>query len=141
MDTPAEPAASNRNTHKRTHDVGFITSAWTWFVRNTNRGVTLADDHIAWTFDNREDSAWLSSVDEVRLQTAVGWRKPNRICEITFRDGYKLFVTDTNDYMVSTAAQRAAYDAFVRDLHARLVAAAPTRDRPPIVFRAGWSAK
>jgi hypothetical protein len=72
MDTPAEPTASNRDTDKRTYDVGFTTSAWTWFVRNTNRGVRLADDHIAWTFDNREDSAWLSSIDEVRLQTAVG---------------------------------------------------------------------
>jgi hypothetical protein len=72
MDTPAEPTASNRDTHKRTHDVGFITSAWTCFVRNTHRGVTLADDHIAWTFDNQEDSAWLDSIDEVRLQTAVG---------------------------------------------------------------------
>jgi hypothetical protein len=72
MDTPAEPTTSNRDTHKRTHDVGFTTSAWTWFVRNTTRGVTLADDHIAWTFDNQEDSAWLRSIDEVRLQTAVG---------------------------------------------------------------------
>jgi hypothetical protein len=72
MDTLGEPAANNHNTHRRTHDVGFTTSAWTWFVRNANRGVTLADDHIAWTFDNREDSAWLSSIDEVRLQTAVG---------------------------------------------------------------------
>jgi hypothetical protein len=39
MDTPAAPAASNRDPRQRSRDVGFMTSASTWLVRNTNRGV------------------------------------------------------------------------------------------------------
>lgn len=127
---------------KCTHDVHFTTSARPSFMHTANRGVTIAgDDQIAWTFDGKPDAAPFRNIVEVCLQTAPGGHRLVRICQITFADGYKLLVSNGNAFALPTEAQRAAYRGFIRDLHARLAAHAAVRDRPPIVFKAGFAAK
>lgn len=115
----------------------FTTSERSWFIYNAYRGVALASDHIAWSFSNKDDSAWYNSIVEVRLQTGGNWIGPIGICEITFADRYRLLVTNSNALGNPVAAQRAAYRDFLYDLHTRLVAHAATRERPPIAFNAG----
>jgi hypothetical protein len=99
--------------------------------------VTLASDHIAWTFSNKDDSAWYKSIVAVRLQTGGSWVKHIGICEITFADGYRLLATNADASGTPADVQRAAYRDFVYDLHAQLVAHAATRERPPIAFHGG----
>jgi len=60
------------------------------------------------------------------------------MCEISFADGYKLTVTDANQFGVASDAQRAPYRDFVRDLHARLAAHAGARSGARIAFTAGY---
>lgn len=141
MDTPAEPATDEPAADKRTHDVRFTTSARPSFMHTANRGVTLADDGITWTFDGKRDGAPFKNIVEVCLQTAPGGHRLVRICQITFADGFKLMVTNGNAFALPTEAQRAAYRGFMHDLHTRLAAHAAVRDRPPIVFKAGFAAR
>jgi hypothetical protein len=75
-DHTTEVAAGEADTSARTHDVYFRTSERLWFFYNAYRGVTLAADHIAWTFNNKDDSAWYRSIVEVRLQTGGRWLNP-----------------------------------------------------------------
>jgi hypothetical protein len=51
------PAAEQSAVDKRTHDVHFTTSARESLMHAANRGVTIAADHIAWTFDDKPDAA------------------------------------------------------------------------------------
>jgi hypothetical protein len=148
MDTSAvsEPAPTEAATGEadadasaRTHDVFFTTSKRNRFFYNAYRGVTLASDHVAWTFNNKDDSAWYKSIVEVRLQTGGSWVKPISICEITFADGYRLLVNNGNALGTPTDVQRTAYRDFVYDLHARLRAHAATRERQPIAFKSGFT--
>lgn len=143
MDTPAaaEQPAAPRAADTRTHDVFFTTSARPSFMHATNCGVTLAADHIAWTFDGKGDAAPFKNIVEVCLQTGAGGHRFVRICQITFADRYQLMVTNGNAFAVPTEAQRAAYRGFMRDLHGRLAAHAAVRDRPPIEFKAGFTAR
>jgi hypothetical protein len=134
-----EAAAGEADASARTHDVFFTTSERRWFFYNAYRGVTLASDHIGWTFSNKDDSAWYNSIVEVRLQTGGSWIRPIGICEITLADSYRLLVTNGNALGTPTETQRAAYRDFVYDLHARLVAHAATRERPPIAFNGGYT--
>jgi hypothetical protein len=128
-------------TGQRKHDVCFTTSARPSFMGNAHRGVTIASDHIAWTLDGKGDAAPFKNVVAVCLQTAPGAHRFLRICEITFADRYKLLATNGNEFGVPTEPQRAAYRDFMHDLHARLIAHAATRDRPPIAFTVGLAAK
>src|SRR5690554_872842 len=103
MDTSAasnpnstESANGEADTSARIHDVFFTTSKRCWFFNNAHSGITLASDHIAWTVDNKIDSAWYKSIVAIRLQTGGSWMKPIGICEITFADGYRLIVTNAN---------------------------------------------
>ena len=135
--TTAEAATGEAEVSARTHDVFFTTSQRSWFSSKAQRGVTLAADHIAWTFSNKNDSAWYKSIVEVRLETGGSWAKPVCVCGITFADGYRLLATNGTASGTPTDDQRAAYRDFVYDLHARLVAHAATRERPPIAFHGG----
>jgi hypothetical protein len=137
----AEPTAAERTTDQRKHDVYFTTSARQSFMHTANRGVTIADDHIAWTFDGKPDAAPFKNIVEVCLQTAPGGHRLVRICQITFADGYRLLVSNGNAFALPTQAQRAAYRGFMHDLHARLAAHAAVRDGAPIVFKAGFAAR
>jgi hypothetical protein len=141
MDTPAEHTADAPATATRTHDVYFTTSARQSFMHTANRGVTLAADHIAWTFDGKRDGAPFKNIGEICLQTAPGGHRLVRICQITFADGFKLLVSNGNAFALPTEAQRAAYRGFMHDLHTRLAAHAAVRDRPPIAFKAGFAAR
>jgi hypothetical protein len=146
MDEPAkqsvaEPTADARATDKRTHDVHFTTSARESLMHAANRGVTVAGDHIAWTFDGKGDAAPFKNIVEICLQTAPGGRRLVRICQITFADRFKLMVTNGNAFAIPTEAQRAAYRGFMYDLHGRLAAHAAVREGPPIEFKSGFKAK
>ena len=147
MDTPAakhnarEPTPDERAAGARKHDVRFTTSMRESFMHTANRGVTLAPEHIAWTFDGKPDSAPFKNIVEVCVQKGPGAHRFIRICQITFADRFKLLVTDGNEFAIPTEAQRTAYRGFMHDLHARLAAHAAVRDGPPIAFTAGFAAK
>ncbi len=103
-------------------------------LRNGDNGVTLGEDGIGWISDGRMDGAKLSAIAAVHMQSGGDWRNPLSQCIIHFRDGYRLTVTDGNGYGVADSAQAATFDAFVRDLHARLAALPSTS----AVFTAGY---
>jgi hypothetical protein len=63
----------------------------------------------------------------VHLQTGGDWREPTSLCKITFADGYKLVVVNSDD------ERRPLYRQFVRDLHNRLAAL-----RTTAVFTCGY---
>jgi hypothetical protein len=113
MQTPAPSNESHHALYIRTGDAGF-------YLRNDNRGVTLTDTRINWTFDGREDSAPFTNIRSVHLQTGGDWRNPIGICRITFADGYALIVTNADSGGSPDDAQRPLYRDFVRDLGARL---------------------
>jgi len=102
-----------------------------------NRGVTLSDERIDWTFEGRADAARLDAIVEVHLQTGAAWMEdgPAAMCRITFRDGYTLMISDVDKSGVKDAAQAGAYRGFVRDLHARLA-----KFNSPARFTAGYGA-
>jgi hypothetical protein len=102
-----------------------------------NRGVTLSDERIDWTFEGRADAARLDSIVEVHLQTGGAWMEegPAAMCRITFRDGYTLTISDVDKSGFKDAAQADAYRGFVHDLHARLAKQGSTAR-----FTAGYGA-
>ena len=87
-----------------------------------NRGVTLSDERLDWTFDGRADAARLDSIAQVHLQTGGAWMEEGLIamCRITFRDGRTLSVSDVDQAGLKDDARAGTYCAFVRDLHGRL---------------------
>jgi hypothetical protein len=139
MTTPAaDSRASDRSTPERTHDVYLTTSTGRFYISNPNRGVTLKDDQIVWTFDGKVDGAPFKNIVEVHLQSGGSWQKPINLCQIAFADRYKLIVTNGNELGIPNDEQRARYRDFVHDLHARLAAHAAARSGLPITFSAGY---
>jgi hypothetical protein len=118
---------------ERRHDVYFITSAQGFSFRNSNCGVTVRDDGLAWVHDERQDEVNFSNIVAVHLQTGGDWRNPLNICEITLRDGYKLTVTSGGSLGSFEEAQAPIFRAFIQDFHDRLVVAG----RTDIAFTAG----
>jgi hypothetical protein len=104
-----------------------------WTIRN--RGITLSDERIDWAIDGRADAARLDSIVEVTLRTGGAWIEegPTATCQIAFRDGYALIVSDANTAGFKDEAQARPYRDFVRDLHARLA-----RCRTTARFTAGY---
>lgn len=98
-----------------------------FYFRNSNHGVTLTAERINWTFGGITDGAPFQNVSAVHLQTGGDWREPTNLCTITFADGYKLVVVNSDD------ARRPIYRDFVRDLHSRLAAV-----QTSIVFTSGY---
>jgi hypothetical protein len=93
------------------------------YFRNSNHGVTLTAERINWTFDDKDDGAPYQNIRQVHLQTGGDWRDPVNICTITFADGYKLVVLNSNEYGAGADNERRpVYRAFVHDLLARLAA-------------------
>jgi hypothetical protein len=113
MQTPIPSGESHHELYIRTGNAGF-------YVRNDNRGVTLTDDRINWTFDSQEDGGPYTNIRNVHLQTGGDWRNPIGICRITFADGHVLIVTNADVRGSPDDAQRPLYREFVRDLAARL---------------------
>ncbi len=118
----------------RFHDVFFITSAKKFYFVNENRGITLTNTHIKWTFDGRPDEASLTNIVSVRLVTAGDWRNAVAQCQITFADGYFLTASNGSSSGLPSDKQTLPYQEFVRDLHRRLIAAG----RDTITFTAGY---
>ena len=87
-----------------------------FYFGNSNHGVTLTAERINWTFEGIADGAPFHNIRTVHLQTGGDWREPTNLCTITFADGYKLVVVNSDD------ARRPVYRNFVRDLHSRLAA-------------------
>ena len=87
-----------------------------FYFRKSNHGVTLTAERINWTFGGKTDGAPFHNIRGVHLQTGGNWREPTNLCTITFADGYKLVVVNSDD------ARRPVYRDFVRHLHSRLAA-------------------
>jgi len=105
------------------------------FVWAPDHGVTLTDEAIAWTADDREQQARLRDIAEVHLQTGSVGQNIIANCRIRFSDGSTLLISSNTPHGLESAAQDDLYAAFVQDLHARLAA---IKDAG-IVFSAGFS--
>jgi len=105
------------------HAVYLMTGNTGLHFRNENCGVTLSADRIDWIAERTPSSAALTDIVSVHLQSGGHWNKAVRHCRIRFADGSFLLVTDGDDRGLADPAQTPIYRAFVRDLHARLVAA------------------
>ena len=134
--TKPPTAKSTRRAHVRCllHHVGERRSC----CYTANRGVTLAPDAIAWTFDGKADSAPFKNIVEVWCRRARAARlNPSGICAITFADRYRA-AGDQRQRVRNP--DRCAAGGLPR-LHARPACAprahAAVRERPPIAFRAG----
>ncbi len=104
-----------------------------FYFRNANHGVSLTAERINWTFDDKSDGAPYQNIRSVHLQSGGDWRDPVNTCLITFADGYKLALTNSNDTGAGADEERRpVYRDFVRDLHGRLAAS-----RISIKFTAG----
>jgi len=129
MPTPSSAAErKNYNLYVRAGEAKF---SW----RNPEPGVSLSDDGIAWSADDRQPEARLSDIAEVHLQTGSIGQNIIASCRLRFRDGSTLLVASNNGYGLQDDAHDKAYCAFVQDLHARLAAGKET----PIAFTAGFS--
>ncbi len=130
MQTPS--SAAQRKNYALYFRLGTAKFSW----RNSEPGVTLSDDAIAWTADGRQRQARLSDIAEVHLQTGSIGQNTIASCRLRFHDGSTLLVASNNGYGLQDDTHDRVYCAFVQDLHARLAA----RTATPIAFTAGFSA-
>lgn len=121
MQTPAPLSESHYDLNLRAGRNGGF------FSRTSDRGVTLTAARIDWTFKGKSDGAPLHNICAVHLQTGGDWREPTSLCTVTFADGYKLVVVNSDH------ARRPLYRQFVLDLHKRLTAL-----RTTAVFTSGY---
>ncbi len=98
-----------------------------------DRGITLGADRLSCNANGLPGAEPFDSVAAVHLKTC-GQKSNIESCAITFADGNVLIVLNCNPGGYADAALAANYRAFVRDLHARLAAAAPGKIR----FTEGW---
>jgi hypothetical protein len=117
------------------HAVYLMTGNTGLHFRNENCGVTLSADRIDWIAEGAPGRAALTDIVSVHLQSGGDWTKAVRHCRIRFADGSFLLVTNGDDRGLADQAQTPIYRAFVRDLHARLVAAG----RDTVRFSAGYT--
>jgi hypothetical protein len=120
----------------RSYDLYLVADGRRFYIRNDDRGVTLDDNGLAWIAGGRADGAPFGNIVEVRMQSGGDWKNALNQCQIRFRDNHLLTVTDGNRYGATDDARTPVYRDFVRDLHARLIAA---RLAPSIRFIAGYS--
>lgn len=113
----------------QSYDLFIRTSKTIFNFVNRNRGVTLADDRIAWSYGGKPDAALFSSIRSVHLQTAGSWESPVAICRITFADRYELIVTDANVTGYPDPERQQPWHDFVHDFHARMAASGNTSVR------------
>lgn len=119
------------------HEVYLRAGKPRFYFRNPDRGASLSDERIGWTGDGQPDGAPLANIVEVHLESGGNWRNAISQCQITFADGYRVSVTNGNEYGTATDAQRPAYREFVRDLHGRLAAPGFAPSRGPVRYTAG----
>jgi hypothetical protein len=89
--------------------------------RNTDRGVTVSDDGLAWTNERKPDGASFKNIASIRLQSGGDWKNPLNSCHITFADGYQLNLSDGSEWGKVDHDRTPVYRDFLRDLHARMV--------------------
>jgi hypothetical protein len=117
----------------RTYDL-CITIAGRWrFRRNPNHGVTLGAGVMTWTMDDEANDAAYGDIATVNLDSA-GLKVIADRCTITMSDGRSLQIVNTDAFYYTSAARKALYRDFVRDLHSRLTVAR----YPQIRFTEGW---
>jgi hypothetical protein len=85
-----------------------------------DQGVSLGHGRIAWNEDGARHEAPLAGIESVHLQSGGDWQNVIGQCDIGFRDGRVLHITNGNASGLPDAAQRAIYRDFLRDLHGRL---------------------
>jgi hypothetical protein len=119
--TGSSPEAGSE-APERHYDLSIRTSRAFVFFVNTNRGVTLRADRLAWTCSGENDAALFSSIRSVHLQTSGSWESPLTACRITFADRYELEVTDADRLGYPDPERRQPWRDFVHELHARLLA-------------------
>jgi hypothetical protein len=139
MDTTVtEPAAADSAPVERTYDVYFTTGERKFYFHNSNYGLTLGADSLAWTFNGKHDGAPFENIVELHLQWGGSWQNPVHLAEIIFADRYKLIVVNGNGFGLPDDRQRSIYRDFVRDLLSRLAAHASSRSGAPIAFTGGY---
>jgi hypothetical protein len=117
----------------KTYDL-CINIAGRWlFSRNRNHGVTLGRDTLHWTMDGEPNDAGYGDIAAVNLDSA-GLKVVADRCTVTLSDGRTLQILNTDRFYYTSAARKALYRDFVRDLHSRLLAAR----LPDIRFTEGW---
>ena len=119
--------------HDKTYDL-CINIAGRWlFWRNRNHGVTLGLDVMTWTMDGEPNDVGYGDITAVNLDSA-GLKVIADRCTITMSDGRSLRIVNTDPFYYTSAARKALYRDFVRDLHSRL----PAARYPQIRFTEGW---
>jgi hypothetical protein len=117
------------------YDVYFTSGGRRFYFRNPNHGVTLTDDGIAWTIEDRDDEAAFANLASVHLQSGGSPQDVIDQCTLELADGMTITVSNGNASGLPDATQKAIYRAFVQDLHARLAAGKNTAIR----FTAGYA--
>jgi hypothetical protein len=121
---------------ERRYDLYLSAGRKRFSFRNTDHGVTLTPDGIAWTADDTDDAAPFSNIRAVHLQSSGDWKNALNTCTLTFADGHRLVVHDGNSFGTADEAQTPLYAGFVRDLHARLARSA---DGGAVAYTSGYT--
>jgi hypothetical protein len=132
------PDSSPPPESPRTHDVYFyVAGGPRFFLRNSNRGITVDNNGIAWTAGGASCARAFAAITAVHLQTAALGNANNVIdqCRIEFTDAPAVTVSNASASGLPDDARTPLYREFVRDLHARLAARGATAIR----FTAGMT--
>ena len=111
-------------TNPRSYELALRGKGQAFAFTIRNRGITVSDERLDWVIDGRADAARLDSISEVQLRTGGAWTEeegPSAMCNIIFRDGYTLMVSDADKNGFRDEAAAGPYRAFVYHLHDRLV--------------------
>ena len=134
--TPGAPSAPTATPPA--HYALFIRegSSYRFVWRMRDEGVTLNPTGLEWMVDGIRRNPSLAEISRIHLRTAHVPRSGEfGVCSIRFRNGIELVVTSLNGWGSPDEDRIEPYDAFVRDLHARLSG----EDRGRIRFVAGNS--
>jgi hypothetical protein len=116
----------------RTYDLCINVAGRRLLWRNSNHGVTLGNDSIAWTMDGGAMEMAYGNIVAVHLNSS-GQKITADRCTITFADGSGLLIVNTDPGGYRDAERATRYRDFVRDLHTRLA----SERYPGIRFTAG----
>ena len=118
MPVPSPPLSPG---HPRIYDVRFAVPGGRFF-RRPYHGVALSDEAIAWIVDARTDTAPLSDIVSVHLETAGTPQFVVKQCKIVFANGVPLTVTNIDASGRPDEKMTVLYRDFVHDLHVTLAA-------------------
>lgn len=110
-------------------------TGFVWAIET--RGLRLDDKGLTFTSERETRTIGFSEIRSIRLHTAYAnaGETPLGFCQIGFWRYRKLTVLSGDSLLRADEGQRAAYHAFVRDLHRRI----PPADRARIAFNGGLS--